>query len=95
MSAKDYKLCVSALSGKVFISKISKRHLNLMTSDRQAVEHNEFIGLLIEWLKIHLGDDQDTLFIEDDGKIIAELHLKTPEFQNPNQLKLFPDENED
>ena len=50
MSAKNYKLCVSALTGTVYISKVSKRNPNEMTDDRVEVPASDFIRSIVEWV---------------------------------------------
>lgn len=73
MAAKDYQLCVAALSGEVAIAKVSKRNKDSMTEDRKFVSKGEFIAVLMQWLENQLEDGCDTLVLTGSGKPIAEI----------------------
>jgi len=77
MPARDYKLCVSPLSGTVFISKVMKKSPNIMTSDRVVVSEQEFINSVIEWFKVK-NDDTGILNITEGDKVILTLNQPTP-----------------
>lgn len=71
MSAKDYKLCVSPLSGTVYISKISKKEPHIMTNDRIVVPKEEFIAALVEWVENEMKNGY--LSITCNKKVILEI----------------------
>jgi len=71
-AAKDYKLCVSALTGTVFISKISKRNPNEMTDDRYEIPKGEFIKTIVEWVDSQEKTD-NILMITANKKPILEI----------------------
>lgn len=72
MPAKDYKLCVSPLSGTVYISKVSKKNPGVMTTDRVVVPKEEFIAALIDWCDAEMTED-GYMNITEDGKIVLEI----------------------
>lgn len=73
--ADNYKLAASPLTGTVYISKISKKYPNCMTSDRRKVDESEFIIAILEWAK-HKKDNKDHIVtITSDGKPYAEIKL--------------------
>jgi hypothetical protein len=73
MAAKDYKLCVSALTGTVYISKISNRNRNEMTDDRIEVQQSEFIKAMVEWIDSREKNKDGILTITAGGKPILEI----------------------
>jgi len=91
MPARDYKLAVSPLTGTVYITKVSKKDPDVMTDDRIAVEKSTFIHCLLGWVESQLIDDQNTVSIIGNGKVIAEIILKKDK-KDPNQTNLFSDE---
>jgi hypothetical protein len=72
MPAKDYKLCVSVLTGTVYISKVSKRNPNEMTDDRREVYKGEFIKAMVEWIDSQEKID-NILTVTANGKPILEI----------------------
>ena len=73
MAAKDYRLCVSALTGTVYISKVSKRNQNEMTDDRREVPNKEFIKAIVEWVGGQIPDGNNELTITARGEPILEI----------------------
>lgn len=76
MAAKNYKLMVSGLGGKVFIGKPTKTP-HVMSSDRVVVPEEEFINAVLVWAiaKIKKGDNVLAITGENDErcfKIIIE-----------------------
>lgn len=69
MAAKDYKLCISPLTGTVYISKTSKKHQNVMTNDRVVVDKSDFINAIIQWFE-YTNDDKKEMQITENGKVI-------------------------
>jgi len=68
MAAKDYKLCVSPLTGTVYISKISKSNPNTMTDDRREVPKGEFLKAMSEFIYFNNIDN-----VTANGEIILEI----------------------
>jgi hypothetical protein len=75
MPAKDYKLCVSPLTGAIFISKISKKNPNVMLDDRVEVDENWFYFQLEQFLKAKLDKGATELEITKGGKVVMEIKL--------------------
>jgi hypothetical protein len=75
MPARDYKLCVSPLSGTVYISKVSKRNPNIMLDDRIEVDENTFLHQLEQYIKAKLKDGSDTIEVSVGDKVVMELKL--------------------
>jgi hypothetical protein len=62
-TADKYRLCTSPLTGKIFISAISKKNPNVMTDDRRVVPESEFYEAIIQHVDAKLDEDKDTLTI--------------------------------
>jgi hypothetical protein len=64
MAAKNYKLMVSGLGGKVFIGKTTKTP-HVMLSDRVVVPEEEFINAVLAWAiaKIKKGKKGDNVLV--------------------------------
>lgn len=75
MGAKDYNLCVSGLSGRVFISKVSKKNKHQMLDDRIEISKHDFVTALLGWTKHQLDENEDTVYITADDKVIAEIKI--------------------
>lgn len=75
MAAKDFSLLVTGLTGKVFIGKKSKKHANVMLTDRAEVPKHEFIDAILQWTLSQLESDRDTLQITAGGKLFAEIKI--------------------
>lgn len=75
MAAKDYSLAVTGLTNTVWICKHSKKDPRLMTDDRVKVEESTFIGIIMEWLNGKIKDNEKTLSITTDGKVVAEFTI--------------------
>lgn len=73
MAAKDYKLCVSPLTGTVYISKVSKKDPGIMTNDRYVLSKSEFIHCLVEWLNYEMEGMDENLIITEGKKKIFEI----------------------
>lgn len=46
MAAKDYEICVSALTSTSYFAKVSKRHSNVMLDDRREISEGEILMLI-------------------------------------------------
>lgn len=46
MAAKDYEICVSALTSTPYFAKVSKRHSNVMLDDRREISEGEILMLI-------------------------------------------------
>lgn len=59
MAAKNYKLMVSALGGKVYIGKTTNTP-HVMSSDRVVVPEEEFINAVLQYVvaKLKKGDSE-------------------------------------
>lgn len=75
MSAKDYSLAVTGLTNTIWICKQSKKNPHLMTDDRAKIEESTFIGIVLEWLNGKIKQNQKTLQITNDGKVVAEFTI--------------------
>lgn len=75
MAAKDYSLTVTGLTNTIWICKQSKKNPHLMTDDRAKVEESTFIGIVLEWLNGKIKDNEKTLSITTDGKVVAEFTI--------------------
>lgn len=75
MSAKDYKLVVSPLTGTVYISKISKKDSGQMTSDRREVPTMEMLDAMVQYLEHN--NNYIRIFEKATGKTKWEITLKT------------------
>ena len=92
MSAKDYKLSVSALAGKVYIAKDSKRTKGAMTDDRVEVTKPEFLVAIMEWTAAQLKGDENVLSVTLEGEVVAEIHLMKKPKSVPKNGKLVENE---
>lgn len=72
--ADKYKLCVSPLTGVAYISSINEKK-GIMTDNRRKLEIGEIYGFIHQWLEANLEDDEDRIFISQDGKKVVELKL--------------------
>lgn len=72
--ADKYKLCVSPLTGAAYISSINEKK-GIMTDNRRKLEIGEIYGFIHQWLEANLEDDEDRIFISQDGKKVVELKL--------------------
>lgn len=72
--ADKYKLCVSPLTGVAYISSINEKK-GIMTDNRRKLEIGEIYGFIHQWLEANLEDDEDGIFISQDGKKVVELKL--------------------
>lgn len=72
--ADKYKLCVSPLTGAAYISSINEKK-GIMTDNRRKLEIGEIYGFIHQWLEANLEDDEDGIFISQDGKKVVELKL--------------------
>lgn len=70
MAAKEYRLCISPLSGTVFISKVSKKSPNVMLDDRMVVEESEFIHQLLQWVEVRMEGKGEMNITEGDKVIL-------------------------
>jgi hypothetical protein len=71
MKAFDYQICVSPLTGKVYIAKVSRRNRNMMTDDRREVPNCEFVKAVVDWFDFHQEDNR--LVLTESGKPIIEI----------------------
>lgn len=74
-SADKFKLVVSGLMGKVWITKLTNAP-HIMSTDRREVPKSEFIDALLQWTYSQLKAGSDTLSITLEGKVIAEIIIK-------------------
>lgn len=72
--ADKYKLCVSPLTGVAYISSINEKK-GIMTDNRRKLEIGEIYGFIHQWLEANLEDDEDSIFISQNGKKVVELKL--------------------
>ena len=75
MSAKDYSIGVSALTGTIYITKTSKTNSEVMTDDRAEVPKSKFIGAIPEWTLSQIKETDDTLYITTASGTVAEIKL--------------------
>jgi len=85
MSAKDYKLLVSPLSGSVYIAKDSKRNKWTMSDDRAEITRPEFLIAIMEWTAAQLKGDENILSVTLEGEVVAEIHLMKKPKPGPNK----------
>lgn len=76
MPAKDYKLAVSGLGGKAYITKVSKVNPHLMLSDRVALDDGVALQFIEEFAKHRVTKTESIMQCKDiDGKLIYEVHF--------------------
>lgn len=66
MAAKNYKLMVSGLGGKVYIGKTTKTP-HVMSSDRVEVPEDEFINAVLVWAQAKIKKGYNTLDITGEN----------------------------
>lgn len=76
MPAKDYKLVVSELGGKAYITKVSKTNPNLMLSDRVALDDGVALQFIEEFAKHRITETKSIMQCKDiNGNLIYEVHF--------------------
>lgn len=69
---KDIKLCVAALSGTAYLSKIDKK--GCMTNSRRQLEREEVLKFIHEWAESEADRTGDnTISITAGGKKVIEI----------------------
>lgn len=69
---KNAKLCVSGLSGKIYIAELEKGRAAMKEGKREVTE-GEFLQVIVCWLRAHYPDKICT--ISEAGEIVAEMQL--------------------
>lgn len=58
MAAKDYEICVSALTSTPYFAKVSKRHSNVMLDDRREISESEILMLIDCYMSNKCQDEE-------------------------------------
>ena len=71
MAAKDYEICVSALTSTSYFAKVSKRHSNVMLDDRREISEGEILMMIDCYMNNKCQDEE-----YKDGIVCFKSHIQ-------------------